>query len=131
MEQVSRRFCRTGVDLGRARTQSLNSEQLNHTTRAALQVRVCSYNACTSVSNNGTINWSTMGPTLSIFIRNTGNNNMSCDLMNNNKTTMNNHKTALLQLHDCRTSEPRIVYVHVASFNIPSLWMYRWKHLLH
>ena len=51
--------------------------------------------ARTSVSNNRTINWSTMGPTLSVFLRNAG-NNMSCDLMNNNKTTMNNHKTALL-----------------------------------
>ena len=33
-----------------------------------------------------------MGPTLSIFIRNTGSNNMSCDLMNNSKT-------ALLQMY--------------------------------
>ena len=51
-----------------------------------------------SVSNNGIRNWSTMGPMLSIFIRNTGNNNMSCDLMNN-KTTMNNSKTALLHIY--------------------------------
>ena len=51
-----------------------------------------------SVSNNGTINWSTMGPLLSIFIRNTEDNNMSCDLMNN-KTTMNNSKTALLHIY--------------------------------
>ena len=45
---------------------------------------------------NETINWSIMGPTLSLFIRNTGNNSMSCDLMNNNKTAMNNSKTTLL-----------------------------------
>ena len=62
--------------------------------------------ARTSVSNNGTINCSTMGPTLSIFIRNTGNNNMSCDLMNNNKTIMDKHKTALLQQH--LVAKPRI-----------------------
>ena len=73
------------VDLGCAQKWSLNSGQVNHTKRATLQIRVCSYSyARTSVSNNGTINWSTMGPTLSIFIRNTENNNMSCDLMNNN-----------------------------------------------
>ena len=42
--------------------------------------------ARTSILNNGTIDLSTMGPTLSIFIVNTGNNDMSCDLLNNTKT---------------------------------------------
>ena len=60
-----------GADLGRAWTRSLNSEQLNITSQGVFIY------ARTSVSNNGTINWSTMGPTL-----------MSCDLMNNSKTAL-------------------------------------------
>ena len=44
--------------------------------------------AHTSIHNNGTIDLSAMGPMLSIFIVNTGNNNMLCDLMNNSKTAL-------------------------------------------
>ena len=48
-----------------------------------------------------------MGPSLSIFIHNTGNNNMSCDHMNNNKTTMNNCKIAMLHKQDAELEERR------------------------
>ena len=44
--------------------------------------------ARTSTHNNGTIDLSAMGPMLSIFIVNTGHNDMLCDLMNNSKTAL-------------------------------------------
>ena len=62
--------------------------------------------ACTSIHNNGTIDLSTMGPMLSIFIVNTGNNDMSCDLMNNSKT-------ALLYTKPCHCTSTSVVVLHV------------------
>ena len=60
------------------------------TKRATLQVRVCSYMHVQVSVTMGQLIGVQGGLRLAYSYVNTGNNNMSCDLMNNNKTTMNN-----------------------------------------